>query len=1833
MRVSYLTSKPPKSFLIDQGEIAGKRGEREAQNSIEIENFLGTVSQQSSEAFNPGIIQDLVEESTEPKTNYYNGTVTTLDESIDMQVEENDLELETQDANAYFNQENNNQFVNDYYDPAGLEAIGVNINDFQGYLNKIDFSEDFEEDLQAGVYGSYDEDDAASLAVAKERAIATALGNYIGDTDAKANEKEFLKDYEANPEKYNDTEDFREAYKKYAEENKLGTLYNSNQASEYAENNFQNLLEKEKQSAEKRDAEYARKQSMGNSGIASTSAYNFLEGTAEGAYAEAMSMVNFIDDKLGFDAIAKQRRILTAEDGYADASKALDYMHIKGDGVTWVDGKEYIRDYDGNLYNKTDNTRVSGVIPAFEEESINKAIDKDGAFMSDWSATGTSATVGGVTGALIFQIAGQYGLGLGVKGAAKLASASGATTRALATANGYSSVKKYNKAVSLLKGTKGKVWTGKKFTTLKGAKDFKLPVSQKIIESTVFQSMYGGVTGYEGTLQAAKEAGLSNEEAESLALQAQTEMGVLYAATGPINPRLRALEKLDNIIAGGNIFKQAVNNFKKAGNSKLIFRETLAKKGKEAMRTLAKGGNSFLQEGAKETIQENIQQAGEYLIVNKGLNEEAGVDFLKDTYTQQDIVDTSILSAAIGGLAGGNLKLNFKANQNERLQNLFFVGKDIKSAKTKFDYLVKKGKITQKEADTIIEQAEAVANTSEGIPSWMQNSPEAIIESAVILNKIKKLEADKKRLAETYHEEVNNDIEAAYSELKTIKDKAAKELTIKEAAKVTKIAGKENVTTYNSVDEMKAAGVDESKLNSDGIFEKDGKIIINLEVAARTKAISVGSHELLHRILRSELKNNKNLGKVINEFRDILKTSGELENIEKRLQFGIDQGVYDIKFNKDGTVSGADIDEYITFFSDAVAKKEISFDLLNEPGWKKMGRVIFNAIQTRFGTKAKEFKSGKQVFNFIRDYRSTLDKSGKLTNQAKSKLKASGKELDGDAKKSLTKPTVLESINSLVPENVTTKADFQNRKVFNAVYAATEPGGAISNYVRSKSESKEVADKAMESVVDRLINYDPAAVRKKANGDPITFGEFIFANTNFGKLDARKSLAIEAKETARKVSIDSEQAKEIADKDTATDPRDTGKPKRMNLVTRGVISAEAVSKAQETVKRAIGALKVPFNKKTSLNVTVKPYIAALKKGFAEKELVKAVAQDMGNGGDLKSWMRKHKAAILDNMTTTYLIGAFPAAIQKQVKGTDTWTSDWAGKEIQREKTTTASAGRTSGAFMVRRLPNASSKISDAEFVGMLFDDKGVIKPGKKPSLAKAIAEEIGFDILTTEIQNPDGQIAEAFKDNQEALGVVMLENTMVTMQKDAERGSAKFSIALVESFPALFYNSLEGGDKDVFDSYYNDLTEADQEEWQRLSEPLINSIEATIKVRKEFIKVLPKELQEISKKLTENVTNKKNPAALKSMAEFNEALLNKLPAELTSELTVDTFSINYNYLNVKKDTGAKLKKLKDAKKPTGVALTFDASAVQPIQAGTGLMLKIQKLNYKDFTEGGTISEAKAKENKEAALEEQFGQQIRDINAANPAALAMILEASLEVVMENPLLLEGFLRTLEGQSMMGQALRGLTGIAEVEVHGKSQGVYRNTETNDFYGKALTEKQRALKEKGLIVVNKEHPNYKAAIDFIQRNNKPEFDKSGTPTVVNLMNFKGEHLMPSAQVWLGVGKVAIQAVTNAKKYPNALGVAKAQATVAINNEILGFDQQLNSKVLSELQDKKMGATNKSGYFRLKSYGVGKYGRVLGEIFIQDSEGKQYNINEQLKIEGHAYEYHGGKKQIFKG
>ena len=76
---------------------------------------------------------------------------------------------------------------------------------------------------------------------------------------------------------------------------------------------------------------------------------------------------------------------------------------------------------------------------------------------------------------------------------------------------------------------------------------------------------------------------------------------------------------------------------------------------------------------------------------------------------------------------------------------------------------------------------------------------------------------------------------------------------------------------------------------------------------------------------------------------------------------------------------------------------------------------------------------------------------------------------------------------------------------------------------------------------------------------------------------------------------------------------------------------------------------------------------------------------------------------------------------------------------------------------------------------------------------------------------------------------------------------------------------------------------------------------------------------------------------------------------------------------------------------------------------------------------------------------------------------------------------------------------------------------------------------------------------------------------------------------------------------------------------------EKQKGLQAKARNQELLMKVSSKSGYFRLKSHGVGKYGRVLGEIFIEDKEGKQYKINKTLISEGHAYVYEGGKKKVF--
>ena len=78
-------------------------------------------------------------------------------------------------------------------------------------------------------------------------------------------------------------------------------------------------------------------------------------------------------------------------------------------------------------------------------------------------------------------------------------------------------------------------------------------------------------------------------------------------------------------------------------------------------------------------------------------------------------------------------------------------------------------------------------------------------------------------------------------------------------------------------------------------------------------------------------------------------------------------------------------------------------------------------------------------------------------------------------------------------------------------------------------------------------------------------------------------------------------------------------------------------------------------------------------------------------------------------------------------------------------------------------------------------------------------------------------------------------------------------------------------------------------------------------------------------------------------------------------------------------------------------------------------------------------------------------------------------------------------------------------------------------------------------------------------------------------------------------------------------------------LEEKALGLKAKARTKELLEK------ISSKSGYFRIKSYGMGKYGRVLADVYIQDTDGNHIWVNKTLIDEGHAYVYDGGTKKVF--
>ena len=727
--------------------------------------------------------------------------------------------------------------------------------------------------------------------------------------------------------------------------------------------------------------------------------------------------------------------------------------------------------------------------------------------------------------------------------------------------------------------------------------------------------------------------------------------------------------------------------------------------------------------------------------------------------------------------------------------------------------------------------------------------------------------------------------------------------------------------------EITADQISEAK-SSDG-FIIDGKagesfIIINREAALKAKAVTVASHEFLHKLLSKTLSNSNSqiaLGQSLSDY--LLSNSPELylnEKVIGRLQNNY--GNYD---------QGTQMEELLTVFSDAIATGNIKY---KETFFTKIGDQIRRLLQD-FGLVNIEFNSGRDVFNFIRDYNNTITKGKELSaaqrrllrEGAKGKLVSKeGEPVTAFMKASKSIEERMDALDEQLNDGEIDIDDYERkmialekeeaemqRKEYEEKKAETgkEPEAKKADKKTTKPkapkskediEISEVAAKA-KAKLDAIGNdpkgfnpgnptiYDELAkmVKVKSRNWRTNKGTVIdFTNKDKGGLDGfsleemvsyvRTSMipyiakfdpsknnslygyinaqyinrmrgALKSGEVANAVFTEdvAEMTKLSAEDFEPTKPSLPERKRFQNILESGVFSPDVIQNIQEKILPVVRTLRAAINEKTSLNRTVAPIISEIRDEMGKQADID-IKKAMGGkeNQELQNWLITNKKTILENMTTTWLMGkdmgnkvagGMPFAIQKRVDGRWLNYPAWVGKKIDRESVDADLAGRTAGHEMVRRLPDVDKNVSITDFLSSIIDlETGNPIRGRKESLGKAVAEEISFDIISDDIAN-DGIIAKALNRNQELKGAITEKIVVEEINRLIDRGNIKFSITKAE-VNALIYemkndknfyiktnslfnqtiNKITGADDKKLDSLYNILIAAgktfDKFHWQ-----------------------------------------------------------------------------------------------------------------------------------------------------------------------------------------------------------------------------------------------------------------------------------------------------------------------------------------------------------------------------------------------------------------------------------
>jgi hypothetical protein len=628
-------------------------------------------------------------------------------------------------------------------------------------------------------------------------------------------------------------------------------------------------------------------------------------------------------------------------------------------------------------------------------------------------------------------------------------------------------------------------------------------------------------------------------------------------------------------------------------------------------------------------------------------------------------------------------------------------------------------------------------------------------------------------------------------------------------------------------------------------------IVINKRQAIATKAVSVGSHEFLHKLMEKTLSNvdtQIELGKQLENY--LLSSSPELYLNEKVLMR--------LENNYGNRTEGIKNEELLNIFSDALITGNVKY---NESFFTKLGDTIRRYLQD-LGLIDITFDSGRDVFNFIRDYNATIQKGGTgnkaiqklFTSAAKGRLvsetktgpkspafsksiedrmekldlQLSNNEIDWDKyesemqkleqeefeeskktyeeeKKAVKKETVKKEVTKKEPNEISEAANKAKAKLdaigndpkgFNpnnpAIYDELDKMVKVKsrNYKTSNGTVIDLTNKNKGGLdgfsMEEMTSYVTVSMLPYIQKFDPSRNDSLYGYIN-AQLANRMKAALKSGQVADVVfTEDVTEMTKLSNEDVEVKtPTLPERKKYQNILESGVFSPEVIVDVQAKILPIIRTLKSKVDEKTTLNRTTAPIINEIRTEIGKQADID-IKRAMGGkeDGQLRKFLLTNKKPVLENMTTTWLMGkdngktvsgGMPFAVQKRINGQ--WISfpEWIGKKVDRESVETDLAGRTSGAELVRRLPNVVNNVPDDVFLDSIIDPvTGLPLRGRKEALAKAISEELTFDIISDDMAN-EGVIYQALQKNQEILGAELDKLIIQNFDRLAERGNIKYS--------------------------------------------------------------------------------------------------------------------------------------------------------------------------------------------------------------------------------------------------------------------------------------------------------------------------------------------------------------------------------------------------------------------------------------------------------------------------